>query len=296
MWPLAKARNVKKGKSAGRRGTKQARSLKRRRRVSLFLRGSSLVMLGLGIIASVYIWQTGLFHQWLTEAGDSLDRDVANAGFAVGEVRITGQKNTGLKQIRAALALYDGQSMTSLDLQAMLGRIEDLPWVKMATITRIMPDILQVTIVEHQAAALWQEEGQFHLINRAGLVITDRGLEKYAALPQIVGPGANQHLGDILAMKQKHPELFSRVTSWIWVGRRRWDIVCHNGIRIKLPEAGPDLAWEKLYRYERDQKILDREILIVDLRQPDKMIVRLSPAEAERRRLMMKSGKKEESI
>jgi len=296
MWPLVKTRNARKGKSADRRGTKQAKSLKRRRRVSLFLRGSSLVMLGLGIIASVYIWQTGLFHQWLTEAGDSLDREVAKAGFAVGEVRITGQKNTSLKQVRAALALYDGQSMTSLDLQAMPGRLEKLPWVRMATVTRIMPDILQVTIVEHQAAALWQESGQFHLINRAGQVITDRGLEKYVALPQIVGPGANQHLGDILVMKQKHPELFSRVTSWVWVGARRWDIVCHNGIRIKLPEAGPEVAWEKLYRYERDQKILDREILIVDLRQPDKMIVRLSPAEAERRRLMMKSGKKEESI
>lgn len=296
MWPLAKNSKVRKNKSSGRRGTKQARSLKRRRQFSLFLRGGSLVILCLGIIATVYGWQTGLFRQWLTEAGDSLDREVANAGFAVGEVRITGQKNTSLKQIRAALDLYDDQSMTSLDMEAMLGRVESLPWVRTVTLSRIMPNILQVTIVEHQAAALWQDRGHFYLINAAGQVITGKGLEKYAKLPQIVGPGANLHLGDILAMKQKHQDLFSRITSSVWVGKRRWDLNYANGIRVKLPEAGPDLAWEKLYHFERDQKILTREILVVDLRQPGKMIVRLSPKEAARRRMMMKNAKKEESI
>lgn len=296
MWPLARQPSTKKTKSSGRRGAKQARSLIRRRRLSLFLRGTSVAMICAGIVASVYIWQTGLFRQWLLVAGDNLDRQVTDAGFAVRKLRITGQKNTDLKQIRAALDIRDGQSMTSLDLKAMLGRLEGLPWVKTATISKIMPDQLRVTIREHEAAALWQEQGKFHLINRTGEIITDQGLKKYPGLPQIVGSGANEHLGELLAMKQKHPRLFFRVKSSVRVGNRRWDLNCTNGIRIKLPENGQNLAWDKLYDYQRKQKILAREILVVDLRVAGKMIVRLAPREAERRRLMINSARKQESI
>jgi len=294
MWPLAKKTGSKK--SAGRRGEKQTRSLKRRRRFSLFLRGMSVVMVSAGIIAGVYLWQSGLFRQWLQEAGHSLDREVAGAGFAVQEVRITGQKNTSLQQIRAALGLYDNQPMTSLDLTAMLARVEALPWVKTATISRILPNIVRVGIREHRPAALWQQQDHFYLITRAGEIITDKDVAKYPGLPQIVGSGANQHLGDLLVMKQEYPKLFARIKSSVWVGNRRWDLNCYNGIKIKLPESGWLGAWKKLYNYQHDQKILTRDILSIDLRLSGRTIVRLTPAEAARRRLILKNDKKAESI
>ncbi|HEC00564.1 MAG TPA: FtsQ-type POTRA domain-containing protein [Sphingomonadales bacterium] len=289
MWPLKK-------KAPAKRGAKQAQSLKRRRRLSLFIRGASLAVMGFGLITTLYLWKSGLAAQWMTETRDTVDREIAGAGFAVGEVRITGQKYTSLKQIRAALALYDGQSIVSLDLAEMLNRVEALPWVKAATITRVMPDVLTVAITEHEAAALWQDGGQFFLVDSRGQVITDQGLETFDKLPQVVGAGANEHLDSLLAMKAAFPDLFARVQSAIWVGNRRWDFSLDNGIRIKLPEKGPELAWQRLNAYDKDQKILTRKILAIDLRQHGKTIVRLTPQEAERRRMLTRTGKKEESI
>lgn len=297
MWPLTpKQKKPKKKKSSAKRGAKQAQSLKRRRRLSLFLRGMTLLVVCSAVVTSAYIWQSGLFQQWMLEAQDKVDRKFAAAGFAVGEVRITGQVNTELKQVRAALGLYDGQSIVSLDLKNMLVRVEDLAWVKKATLTKVMPDALEVTLVEHEAAALWQNRDVFYLVDLAGQIITSQGLEKYADLPHVVGAGAHENLAGLLAMQDKYPELFARVKSAVWIGNRRWDLNLGSGIKIKLPEKGPELAWERLYHYESDQKILAKEVLIIDFRQHGKTIVRLTPEEAKRRRLLIESGKKEESI
>lgn len=292
MWPLTS----KPKKVTPKRGAKQAKSLKRRRRLSIFMRWTSLGVVCFAVIGALYIWKSGLFEEWVMEARDTVDREIADAGFAVGEVRITGQQNTALKQVRAALALYDGQSIVSLDLENMLERVEALPWVKKATIVRVMPDALEVSIIEHDAAALWQENGKLYLVNQAGEVITDQELEKFTALPHVVGTGANENLGSLLIMKDAYPELFSQVKSAVWIGGRRWDMNLHNGIKIKLPEKGPELAWQKLYEYDSKQKILAKEVVIVDLRQHGKTILRLTQKEAERRRLMNKSATKEESI
>lgn len=292
MWPL----KSKGKKTPQKRGAKQAQSLKRRRRLSVFIRWTSLVVVCFTVIGTLYIWKSGLFEEWSTEARDTIDRKVADAGFTVGEVRITGQKHTSLKQVRSALALYDGQSIISLDLENMLLRVEALSWVKKATIVRIMPDALEVTITEHEAAALWQEGGKLYLVDKAGEVITDQNLEKFNRLPHVVGAGANEKLTSLLAMRAKYPNLFARVKSSVWIGDRRWDMNLTNGIRVKLPEKGPELAWQKLYEYDSKQKILAKEVLIIDLRQHGKTILRLTPNEAERRRLMNQTGTKEESI
>ena len=294
MWPLNKSKTKKKARP--KRGEKQALSLKRRRRLSIFMRSATLLLVSVSVIASVYLWKSGLFQEWMTEAHDTVDRKIADAGFTVAEVRITGQENTELKQVREALALYDGQSIVSLDLENMLGRVVALPWVKSATIVKIIPDALEVTIAEHQAAALWQESGKLYLVDRTGEIITNEGMERYADLPHVVGGGANKNLTDLLAMKEKYPDLFSQVKSSVWIGKRRWDLNLNSGIKIKLPEKGPDLAWDRLYKYENTQKILTKEVLIIDFRQHGKTIVRLTPQEAERRKLLNKSGNKEESI
>ncbi len=302
MWPLKKKPEKRRKSKATpvkrpvKRGAKQAQSLVRRRRLSLFFRVSGLLAGAAAVVSSIYIWKSGLLQEWTLEARDTVDREIANAGFMVGEVRITGQKNTDIKQIRTALALYDGQSIVSLNLPEILGRVEALPWVKQATIIRKLPDALDVTITEHEAAAIWQENSAVFLVDQDGEVITDEGLEKFGGVPYIVGAGANENLASLLALKALYPDLFSRVKSAVWVGQRRWDLNFHNGIKIKLPEKETGLAWQLLYEYESNQKILAKDILIIDLRQHGKTILRLTPQEAERRRLLKNAGAKEESI
>ena len=293
MWPLSKRAGHKK---SAKRGARQAQSLKRRRFYNRLIRSLSIMVIAFATIAGVYIWKSGLFQQWKLEAGDIMDREIAGAGFMIREVRITGQQQTSLKQIRASLALYDGQSIISLDLEKMLRRLEKLPWIRKATITRIMPDILEVKISEHQAAALWQQNDRLYLVNPDGKIITGEGAGDFTTLPHVVGTGANDNLPALLAMKDKFPALFAKVESAIWVGRRRWDLHFRNGMIIKLPEDGTDLAWARLNDYVRNRNILEKEILSIDMRLSGKTIMRLTPREAERRRMANGSTSLEESI
>lgn len=296
MWPLSKKQKPKARKALAKRGVKQAQSLKRRRRMSLFIRWTLLLVIGTSAGTSGYIWQSGLLQKWMEQARGRVDQEIVDAGFVVGELKIEGQENTTVNQVKTALALKEGQSIVSLDLGNMVTRVEALPWVKSATLMRVLPDALAVTLTEHKAAALWQENGKLYLVDQAGKIITDQGLEKYGELPHVVGVGANEKLSGLLAMKAKYPDLFARVKSSVWIGKRRWDLNFYNGIKIKLPEKGADLAWDQFYHYQTQQKILAKEVLIVDLRLPGKTVLRLTPQEAERRRRLIKTGKKEQNV
>ena len=69
------------------------------------------------------------------------------------------------------------------------------------------------------------------------------------------------------------PELMRRVSAAVRVGGRRWNIRLDNGIDVRLPEENPALAWARLAEYERIHKVLAKDIGVLDLRLPDRLIV-----------------------
>ena len=63
-----------------------------------------------------------------------------------------------------------------------------------------------------------------------------------------------------------------------------------------LPETGIEDAWARLLTLEETEQLLARNILVVDLRIKEKTIVRLTPQEALRRRLLAKTSGTGEEI
>ena len=50
----------------------------------------------------------------------------------------------------------------------------------------------------------------------------------------------------------------------------------HNGIDIRLPEKDALKAWRKLAKLEKEHGLFEREIQAIDLRQPDRLVVRVT--------------------
>jgi len=50
-----------------------------------------------------------------------------------------------------------------------------------------------------------------------------------------------------------------------------------NGIDVRLPETDIGAAWTQLAQLERDQKVLGRDVVTIDLRLPDRFVIRVSP-------------------
>lgn len=64
-----------------------------------------------------------------------------------------------------------GNSMLTLDLAEADAAIEALPAVKSATVERLWPHGVRITLVEHQAWGFWQAAGRVHVIDRDGRVL-----------------------------------------------------------------------------------------------------------------------------
>ena len=85
-----------------------------------------------------------------------------------------------------------------------------------------------------------------------------------------------EHLG----LLDSHPALRDLVRASILVGDRRWNLRLKNGLEVRLPETGTAAALERLVALNREKNLLTRDIVILDLRLPDRITVRLTDAAA----------------
>ena len=166
-------------------------------------------------------------------------------------------------------------------------RVEDLPWVKEATIRKLYPDTLQVAILEKKPFAIWQHEGRFSLVDQNGKVIADRIGERYATLPVVVGEGAAKRADDFVALIDGFPSLKPMIRAGILVAGRRWNVMLTNGVEILLPELDPGSALTQVVALDDGHHILSRDIAAIDLRLPNRLVVRLTAEGTEARKAML---------
>ena len=109
---------------------------------------------------------------------------------------ITGTGRTPYASVIEALGMKPGESIFGANLTAAYERLSHLPWVASVDVQRRYPDAIFVTIVEKRPFALWQlppdanGQSRIAVVERSGAVITTEGVEKFARLPKLVGPGA----------------------------------------------------------------------------------------------------------
>ncbi|MDP7045264.1 MAG: cell division protein FtsQ/DivIB, partial [Alphaproteobacteria bacterium] len=82
-----------------------------------------------------------------------------------------------------------------------------------------------------------------------------------------------------------------RVMAAIRMGRRRWDLQLDAGIRVRLPVENQKQAWETLRKLEQRHEILTRDVVAIDLRLPDMMVMQLSAEAMEKLREHEEEGR-----
>ena len=201
-------------------------------------------------------------------------------GFAVGEIKISGHGETSEIDILQELGLDGGTSLIGFDTEAARRRIQKMPWVATAQVTKLYPGGLSVKITEKAAFAVWQHQDKVALIEADGKEIAPFGDERYLGLPLIVGGGANLKAREIVQAMAAFPGIASQVKAYALVGARRWDLQMKDGITLKLPEKGAGAALAAVAKLEAEQGLLGRDIESVDMRIDDRIIVQISPRRA----------------
>jgi len=197
----------------------------------------------------------------------------AEAGLGVNEVIVQGRSRVSADSVLNALGVKRGAPILAMNLGEARARLEALPWVKNASVERLLPGTLYVRIEERQPLALWQRNGKLELVDRDGKVLPVPRLDEFHTLIVVVGDEAPKQTAQLLDLLGVEPELRGHVAAAVLVGGRRWNIRLDNGIDIALPEENPGAAWRELARLDRSDGLLKRDIRRVDLRLPDRLIV-----------------------
>ncbi|MDP6604526.1 MAG: cell division protein FtsQ/DivIB [Rhodospirillales bacterium] len=198
------------------------------------------------------------------------------AGLVIEEVLVEGRQETTRRQLLEALDVTRGDLILSFDPETAQQRLVNIGWIAEARVARRLPNTIYVEIVEREPIAIWQNKGKFVLVDPEGVVIARQGIDRFSHLKVIVGDDAPQHAPALFAMLKTQPDLMKRVAAAVWTGGRRWNLRLDNGVDVRLPEEGAKGAWDRLARYEREHQLLRRDIIAVDLRVPDRLVVRMN--------------------
>jgi cell division protein FtsQ len=245
----------------------------RRRRA--LLRPAALGMLGLGALgATLYALDPA---GRIAQLGEGFAELGERTGLAVAEVVIDGHQHTPIELIRAALGVSRGDSMLGFSPQGAKERLETLAWVLRAHVERQLPGTIVVRLEERQPFAIWQHNSRFAVIDCEGEVVARDRLDQFGALPLVVGAGAERTAAALFDLLRTQPDLAARTQAAIRISERRWNLRLHNGTEILLPEGADAAAIERLGELHRRNALLDRPVVAIDMRLPDRLVVRQQP-------------------
>ncbi|MCC0017059.1 MAG: FtsQ-type POTRA domain-containing protein [Rhodobiaceae bacterium] len=232
----------------------------------------SVVVLGGAIVLGVVLGGHGAAF------GDGVlrvaDHTASALGLRITSVEIAGNEVLDDQTILDTAGMVAGTSLIGIDANRARARLEALPWIASARVQKFFPSTLAVDVVERVPYAVWQHDGQFHIIDRTGVLLRPASVDQLPELPVIVGKGAADNAAALFAELAKHPEIAGAVIASVRVANRRWTLHLDRGIEVRLPEDGIGDALARLAELAGTQQLLRRDIDLVDMRIDGRIFVR----------------------
>lgn len=210
--------------------------------------------------------------------------------FALGSIRVVGDVgHVTVPQVIAALQGRVQGTFFSVDIDAIRGLFETLPWVRRAEVRRLWPDGLEVRLEEHVPLARWGQARDGRLVNTYGEPFRGR---VEAPLPLFSGPAGSEAL-----VARRYAEfrgalrpLGAEPRAVLLSARYAWQLELSSGLTVKLGrDRDKDDVVERLARfvavYPYTVAKAPRRVEYVDLRYPNGFAVRAADARAAHERL-----------
>lgn len=212
-------------------------------------------------------------------------------GFDVYSVAITGSGYMQERDILDILGLEPGVSLVTFDVAAAHQTLLREPWVEAASVRKIYPRKLKIQLTEREPFAIWQRGRFVSVVDNEGLVLDDFNPELHSSLPILRGHGAQRKGAEFLALLDEFPALRSRVRASELMSQRRWDILLDNAVTVKLPEDNVYEALLRLVDLDERKALLAKDVVSIDMRLDDRLVMRLSDEAMVNRRATLKRRK-----
>jgi cell division protein FtsQ len=175
-----------------------------------------------------------------------VERAVELAGFGLSQVSVSGHRFTSDTDIYAALDLDSARTLLTFDAAAARARIERLPWIRRASIERVVPDRIEVHVAERAPFAVWRSGDRNWLIDRAGRKLQPVPTNLMPQLLRVSGPGAPEEAAALSAVLVDFPQIASKLDVAERVSERRWTLHLEGGLSVELSATGEAEALARL--------------------------------------------------
>jgi cell division protein FtsQ len=224
-------------------------------------------LLALAVAANVVVTRTGLVENVRASAAEMRRMIEERPEFTVRLMAIDGAAPELADDIRTILPLDFPMTSFDLDLGRIRKRVEALDAVKSASVYVRSGGILQIDVVQREAALVWRGPQGLELLDATGHRVA--GLDARTDredLPLIAGEAAEKAVPEALRLFADAGPLGRRIRGLERVGERRWDMILDRGQRIALPETDADLALERVLAMDKAYNLFARDVVLVDMR------------------------------
>ena len=180
--------------------------------------------------------------------------------------RVNGLQYLSKDEVRPIVEPFVTTNLFMLDAKGLEEELEFNPWVYSASLTKIWPKKLEVTIYEERPIAFW---GEGSMLNEYGEIIDSELPDKVGKLPILFSPEDNGRMmvENYLKVQQWTREFPVKIVEFREDARGSWQLKLENGLTVNI---GREEQEKRLRRfvvgYKRELAENIEKIHTVDLR------------------------------
>ena len=197
------------------------------------------------------------------------------------KIEVQGTNYSDLAEIKETILEYKEKSLIHFPIEEYKSKVEQLDWIKRASIKRKFPDAIYVSIIENLPFAIFIEGINQYLIDDDGEIISKNpDNSKYLELVRVTGSNGNLNFSDLIReINTSYPKILNRIIEVEFIENRRWNLILKQNIKIKLPEKNSSYQLIKLKQLQEEQKLFNTNIIEIDLREIGRATIKVPGGE-----------------
>ena len=218
--------------------------------------------------------------RFLSEESSALYKGLTE--LSISKILVKGAQEPLKKEIIILVQNAAKEGFSALKAQALREKIQDINKVEKAFVKFSTDGLVNVEVIQRKEAVVYFNNHLYEVLDSNGVILSikqdNKGLSSF---PLLVGKGGQKKINELLSLVNKLGSYQSEVLCYEWVGERRWDVHMKNDLVFKLPENNLSKGLEVMLTFLNETNKLLKAIVIVDLRNIGKPIIKFRKAPPE---------------
>ncbi len=220
--------------------------------------------------------ETNLSANIIKRINNFSDTFALNKALKIEGINVIADDPLIVKKVINSLDLKFPLNSLSIDVSKLRAKLEKISFVKSATVRITSAGFIEIVIISRNPVVIHRLGTKYVLLDLDGFEVEQVHSRKDRHdLPVLVGAGAQDSVYEALSLLLESKNLVTRIRGLVRVGERRWNVVLDRNQKIYLPDTHVLEAMKKVVSLHEGQKIFDRDIAYVDLRDINRPIIGL---------------------